>query len=289
MLKQFEFVDLEQRSPEWHQFRRSHIMASDAPKIMGVSPWGTPLSLWEEKLGFRKPQEDNHNMKRGRDLEDEALEFYNKFTNQSLKPRVAVSREYEFIGASYDGISECGQHIVEIKCPKIKSNTIPEKYVPQLQHQMFVTGAKEVHYFEYINSGDCPEFLLIKMLLNKEYAEEMINKEIDFHFNLMSMISPEPTKKDYIYRSDEEYYKAVNKWFAARDERVLCEEIEEQCKAALLKEVNYNNTKGLGVTIKKQYKTGKVDYSVVEEVLNMSEEELDKYRNTPSQYWRIDG
>ncbi len=38
-----------QNTPEWHAFRRKRIGASDAPVIMGISPWKTPYQLWIEK------------------------------------------------------------------------------------------------------------------------------------------------------------------------------------------------------------------------------------------------
>ena len=42
--------ELVQQSEEWLEFRRSRIGASDAPIIMGVSPWKTHYKLWVEKI-----------------------------------------------------------------------------------------------------------------------------------------------------------------------------------------------------------------------------------------------
>ena len=39
-----------QGTPEWLEFRRTMVMASDSPVIMGVSPWKTPLQLYHEKV-----------------------------------------------------------------------------------------------------------------------------------------------------------------------------------------------------------------------------------------------
>ena len=44
-------VDLQQNTPEWLEFRRLRIGASDAPVIMEVSPYTTPYTLWE-RLSF---------------------------------------------------------------------------------------------------------------------------------------------------------------------------------------------------------------------------------------------
>ena len=44
-------VRVRQGSPEWHDFRRSHIGSSDAPIIAGESPYQSPLDLYVRKLG----------------------------------------------------------------------------------------------------------------------------------------------------------------------------------------------------------------------------------------------
>lgn len=46
-----QFLNLLQNTQEWEKFRLQKIGASDAPIIMGVSPWKTPFQLWLEKTG----------------------------------------------------------------------------------------------------------------------------------------------------------------------------------------------------------------------------------------------
>lgn len=46
------FIELDQRTDEWLMWRSQGIGASDAPVIMGVSPWSDPVSLWMEKRSF---------------------------------------------------------------------------------------------------------------------------------------------------------------------------------------------------------------------------------------------
>ena len=42
---------LRQNTPEWHRWRRQGIGASDAPVIMGETPFKTPRTLWSIKTG----------------------------------------------------------------------------------------------------------------------------------------------------------------------------------------------------------------------------------------------
>ena len=39
-------IELTQNTPEWLEFRRKKIGASDAPIILEVSTWKTPYQLW---------------------------------------------------------------------------------------------------------------------------------------------------------------------------------------------------------------------------------------------------
>ena len=59
-------IALEQRSPEWHDWRRQGVTASDAAVLLGESPYKS-LPTWEEKLGLLKPQDlsGNPNVQRG--------------------------------------------------------------------------------------------------------------------------------------------------------------------------------------------------------------------------------
>ena len=42
-------IDIEQGSKEWHDFRAKHFTASDAPAMLGVSPYKTRIELLKEK------------------------------------------------------------------------------------------------------------------------------------------------------------------------------------------------------------------------------------------------
>ena len=55
---------------EWLQVRRSGIGGSDAAAALGLSPWKSPLELWEEKaMGKTQPRQENDAMIFGRLLE----------------------------------------------------------------------------------------------------------------------------------------------------------------------------------------------------------------------------
>ena len=65
-------IALEQNTEEGFEFRKTKIGSSDAPIIMGESPWKTPQQLWEEKMGLKESSYENAAIQRGKQLEAQA-------------------------------------------------------------------------------------------------------------------------------------------------------------------------------------------------------------------------
>jgi putative phage-type endonuclease len=147
-------AELTQNTPEWLEFRRKKIGASDAPIILEVSPWKTPYQLWLEKTSGSLPP-STVRQKRGLELEELARQVFEKKTGMIMFPKVVLHPSLDWMMASLDGIDIDGQAIVEIKCPGqtdhdvAKTGKVPEKYIPQLQHQLAVTGVEIAYYFSF--------------------------------------------------------------------------------------------------------------------------------------------
>lgn len=176
-----------QRSENWRKWRQDKIGGSDASSIMGCG-FKAIGQLWEEKLGLRQPEKENKAMKRGNELEDEARAAFEAETGLVVFPMVCVHPEHLFMVASLDGMTIEKDAAVEIKCPGMKTHMktikygVPDYYFPQLQHQMAVTGLKEIYYFSY-----CPEidgsydmFALRRIIRNDEYIAKLIEREKRF-------------------------------------------------------------------------------------------------------------
>lgn len=147
-------MNLTQNTPEWHEYRRKKIGASDAPIIMEASPWKTPYQLWLDKT-CKMTSPSTLPQKRGLEMEEAARQSFEKMTGMIMFPKVMEHSEIDWMMASLDGIDMEGTAIVEIKCPGqvdhdiAKQGEIPEKYIPQLQHQLAVTGLEMVYYFSF--------------------------------------------------------------------------------------------------------------------------------------------
>tara|TARA_R100001443_G_scaffold29396_1_gene42559 strand:- start:7127 stop:8065 length:939 start_codon:yes stop_codon:yes gene_type:complete len=137
---------------EWLTNRQKGIGGSDVAKILGLSKYGTPLSVYEEKISS-EPIEipDNDAMRFGREAESIVAKFYTEDTGEKLRidNKMRLHPEYPFLMANVDRTivanSEHGAGIFEAKTTsgmyaKHWERDIPAEYYLQLQHYLNVTG-----------------------------------------------------------------------------------------------------------------------------------------------------
>src|SRR5258707_6935375 len=128
-------------SKQWYAWRSKGLGASDAPAILGASPWTSRFELWAYRTGLLPKPEFNafalKAVERGNQLEPLACEVYEKMTGLSVQKNVNCEHDqYPFIRASLDGYIESNNTILEIKCPgkidhaKAIEGENPDKYFP---------------------------------------------------------------------------------------------------------------------------------------------------------------
>ena len=173
---------MKQNTPEWLEARKDHLGASDAPVVMGVSPWTTIYQLWEEKARLREPKKKTKSMDRGIELEPIAREEFIKMTGIFVEPEVLFHAENKFMMASLDGLSQDKKYALEIKYPGEKDhaialkNMIPEHYFPQLQHQLEVCGLEMIFYFSFNGSSG----KIVEVHRDDAYIKNLIEEEKSF-------------------------------------------------------------------------------------------------------------
>lgn len=171
-----KIINLPQRSPEWHQWRKGGVTASDAAVILGISPYKTLWRLWAEKTG-RAVEEDlsrNPNVMRGLKMEDRVRQCCEKVLGEDfLLPVCAESDENPLFLASFDGVTESNIP-TELKCPCQKNyesvvaegeNSEPYKlYYPQVQQQIYVADAPYgwLMFYSPANNGDHRIFKVLR-------------------------------------------------------------------------------------------------------------------------------
>ncbi|NVZ11428.1 YqaJ viral recombinase family protein [Allochromatium humboldtianum] len=147
-------IDHRQRTPEWHAWRAQGITASEAPIILGRSPYKTPWQLWAERTGLHPPEDLSTNpvVQRGIALEDRVRQGFERRHRTLLMPLCAESSQYPVLRCSLDGLSALGEP-VELKVPTVATYeairdqgdqaTAYRLAWCQLQFQLYVTEATQ--------------------------------------------------------------------------------------------------------------------------------------------------
>ena len=88
---------LHQNTPQWHRWRMQGIGASDAPVIMGETPFKTPRTLWSIKPGRMQEEQAGPAALRGRELEAFARRAYERQTGIQMESLCLVHEEFEWM------------------------------------------------------------------------------------------------------------------------------------------------------------------------------------------------
>jgi putative phage-type endonuclease len=168
-----------QNAPEWHRLRIQGIGASDAPVIMGETPFKTAKTLWALKTGRLREEPAGPAARRGRELESFARRAYERQTRTQMEPLCLVHQEFEWMRASLDGLSFDGSTLLEIKCPlslwdrvSAEQGRIPSQYHAQLQHQLEVSGAERAHYWSFSGTDAALRYREARLRLERAAFEQ---------------------------------------------------------------------------------------------------------------------
>ena len=286
-----KIIDLKQNSPEWLKFRREKIGASDAPIIMGVSPWKTLPQLYREKIEGIESYK-NEAMQRGNELEplarkafEEAQIVFNGCLDAHLVPMVVQSDDYEWLIASLDGIDIKNKILLEVKCPGEKDHAIakegkiPPKYYPQLQQQMYITDYEEANYQSFRSEQD---WCTVKCKRNDEYINKMLVKASEF-WQMLQTRTP-PVETEIVDRKDEEFEEIAQHYIKAKLQLLAFEKEEAELRARLIDASRGECCTGGGIKLMQQERKGNVDYSKIPQLRDV---DLESFRKPSTKFWTV--
>jgi putative phage-type endonuclease len=138
----------------WLAVRRTGIGASDAPAILGQSPWVTPLQVYLEKISTAPPaMKMTKRMKLGLAFEPVMRDLYREETGNIVIPpkgkEITHHERFPILMASLDGVVlearppvDTSWGVLELKTSKAHEwvDGIPRHVQIQVQHQLAVTG-----------------------------------------------------------------------------------------------------------------------------------------------------
>lgn len=280
---------MDQKTKDWHEWRGKGIGSSDAPIIMGVSPYKTPYQLWETKIGVKQPTDDDGNWatRRGNELEPVARSMYELETGLEMPATLAYNEKYPFLRASLDGWNAETQTLLEIKCPgrddhaTAMSGKIPEKYIPQVQHQLFVTGAKEAHYYSFKDGKG----VLVRARADMDYIELLVRKEIEFWCEFVEKEVPPPfTDRDRIVVEDLGLIALSEQYCELQAQIKEIEKRADEVKKLLSANPTHPRMIIGRVSVDRVVRRGSIDYKRVPELGGV---DVEKYRKESTTFYTV--
>jgi putative phage-type endonuclease len=157
-----------QGSPEWLEWRKKGFGSSDAAVLLGLSPWRTFAQLLAEKRGLFTPTFNEFQLKameRGKRLEPVVRAMTEAYSGLLFPAdnEVLVHPIHPFMRASLDGANREQGQLIEIKCGNRKDHVasiggkVPDKYMPQIQWQLMVSGLKDAVYVSWSGPDEAIE------------------------------------------------------------------------------------------------------------------------------------
>lgn len=177
-ISQLRLIDLNKWTEEWNDWISSKINSYDASSVMNLNRYQTSKELVKDKknkaLRFTSEQ-----MKSLIDLEKLALKAYR------AKTRRTRLKYFSFEDEEYTGLittiimTQDYQYALEIKVDEsnywqAKSGFIPQTIMCELQHQMMLTGLKQIDYWCFLKGYDG---ILIKVDRNDSFIDDLLESE----------------------------------------------------------------------------------------------------------------
>lgn len=228
---------------EWMEQRKKGIGGSDIAGILGMSPWSSPIKVYQDKIGELPPIEENEAMYWGNVLEDIVAKEFAKRTGLKVRRKNAMlcHPEYPFMIANVDRMIVGKKEGLECKTTNefakndwIEGEEVPAQYFLQCQWYMGVTGYKKWHiavliggnkfHYDTIERDD----ELIEMMIKEadRFWNEHVVKRIPPEFD-GSKASEELLKRLYPYSDSEKVVHLTNRF---ADDLQRYDELKEQKK-----------------------------------------------------------
>lgn len=276
-----KLVNLKQDTPEWLEYRFNHIGSSDAPIILGVSPYKTRYQLWLEKVNRQSLTKTNPAIQRGKNFEPVAMDFISKKHNVEFSPLVIEHKKLSWMSASLDAYNSDLDVFYEIKTANRKDHElldkdgiIPEKYKPQLDHQLYVAKMFRCKYLSFYN-GDV---IIAEYVLDKENIRSHVKQLRDFYELVIYKKEPKLSDKDYLKIKDKRLIFKIQQLKSLEADIEKLNLKREKIKDALIQEAINQNHERLIIDdkkLRKQYRKKNINYAKIISDYNIDAE---KYR-----------
>jgi putative phage-type endonuclease len=237
--------------------RREGVGASEVAAALGLSPYLTPLALYQVKRGEVAPVEESLPMRYGNHIEPFVLgEFSRKHPEFALVPSPDTMRRGPMLAHLDAWVpSECN---VQVKTARTRqgwgdsgSPDIPMHYVLQVQAEMLLANVRVSFVPVLFGGADYDEFVVEADAELQDMVETGVH---DFWRRVQSGEPPDPvTVEDAIARwgrssitdrvmADDTVLAAIQALHTIREQRAAVDQIEESAKAIVLRALGERDT-----------------------------------------------
>lgn len=203
--------------------RRKYIGGSDAPAVLGLSPWRTPYDVWEDKITppteerLFATDEKRKRFARGKRFEPMILDMLADEQGLTLveRNRRLTHPDHPFLACELDAETSDGRN-VEAKSVSAfaagewgeeGSDQIPLHYAVQTLHGLMITRRRECIVAALIGTDDLRVF---RVQRDHDLEATLLSREVEFWQMVQSLTPPPPmTVTDLAKRYPKSLAKVV--------------------------------------------------------------------------------
>jgi putative phage-type endonuclease len=244
--------------PVWLDWRRTRVGGSDVSAILGISNYGSPWSVWAEKVGLIGDEPSDELMEAGRWLEHAIAPWFSDRTGLHVIGTQAVveAADDPVASCTVDGfVAEAPGSMVADSLGELEIKTrgfgkrwdpIPADVQAQCQWQMYVTGHQrawiavlmgrrlDIHDLE----RDESDIAFIVDRVHRFWTEHVVTgtpPATDGHdATLRAIAEVYPTHTPDKSVELDDLADVLDEWRAAKAQRLTVEKREKEAKAAIV-------------------------------------------------------
>lgn len=188
----------------WLAERRTGIGGSDAAAAVGLSKWKSPLELYLDKRGELETEE-NEPMRWGNLLEPVVRQEYANRTGRTVvvPPGIIRHPTVQFALMTPDGIVD-ESRVLQVKTARTSdgwgepgTGEIPQEYLLQVNHEMFVTGLPVADVAVLVGGSD---FRIYVVDADPDLQKMLIEQETEFWARVQAENPPAPVNREDVKR-----------------------------------------------------------------------------------------
>ena len=290
--------NIEQRTDEWHAWRKEHGTASNAPCIMKAAAFApyTWRQLIEVMTGVREIWVTSA-MRRGSEAEEKIQELYEATTGEG---GYAMCLSNGFLGASLDwgympdpfgDIERAAEFKTPNKgseSPLWKAETVDD--VPmhirfQIQHQYLVSEAQQIDLVVYAH--DLDKIKIIPIPSDRDCQGALREQWDEFWHYYLTGTLPPAQPRDIREIKDQELNRLLLEYRKVCDQMADLKSNQESLKEDIFKYADESSVSCNGIVVERVVRKGNVDWKELCEDQQLHDSLIEKFRKPSTVYHKI--